>query len=391
MIALLWILSLALAIYGYSHFWAKTTSGQVVLQIRTSDEMIVEGDQAEIWTVLENRSWMPIPWFEIAHPVPEGMLVLDGNEWRTEIVYRTYLFPRQRVQRRHIVRCDRRGLHRFERAEIQFGDGIGLKDIHDNLLSGAQIVVRPRLLGEDQLPVRLQELVGERAVVRWYQEDTSRLQGIRSYQLGDPYKNIHWAATARTGQLMVKQFETTSETDFYVVLNTQFFEPYWLGNIKAVIDQQCRLAATYFQLAADQGYSYGLYTNASWVGAGPLHVPCDRLPSHFDTMYQALGGLIDRANCPFVDVLEGLRGRLRNSSTLVVMTGFWSDEIAMAVEHLRSEGHNIVVVAYDKVAERLQGLSHSVPVIPLIVEDAVEEMFEETPAHPEPRKRGNIA
>lgn len=377
MIALLWIISLALAIWGYSHFWAKITAGQVTLSIRINEEMIVEEDVVEIWTVLENRSWMPIPWFEVTHPVPEGLLVQDGEFWRDEIIYRTYLFPRQRVQRRHLVRCEKRGVHRFERAEVQFGDGIGLKDIHDVLLTGAHLIVRPRLLENDQLPVRLNELIGERAVVRWYQEDTSRLQGIRSYQLGDPYKNIHWAATARTGQLMIKQFETTSETDFYVLLNTQFFDPYWLGNIRAVLEQQCRLAATYFRLAADLGYSYGLYTNASWVGVGPLSVPCDRLPGHFDTLYGALGGMIDRANCPFSDVLESLRGRLRSGSTLVIMTGFWNEAIAMEVEHLRGEGHNIVVIAYDKIAGQMRGLSPAVPVIPLIVEDAVAEMFDD--------------
>lgn len=381
MTALVWIVCLVGLIYGYSVFWNRETAGKVGLTVRAEDQHLADGDIAVLWFTLENTSWLPIPWLELTQRLPEGMQAHVLGEWREQIVFRTFLLPRQRVQRRYEVRCSR-GLHKFDKADVQYGDGIGLRAIADQLEARETVLVRPALLEEAGLKLFLTELVGEKAVVRWYQEDTSRLQGVRGYQMGDPYRHIHWAATARTGGLMVKQFETTSETEFYVLINQQFFDPYWQGTKRAVVEHQCKLAATLLQEADRQGYLTGLYSNAGWSGIGGLQVPVGRAQDHFEMMLESLGGLLARSTGPFADLIQGLRGRLGDRSTLVLMTAYWSPEIAVGVEQLRSEGHHILLIAYGDVAERLHGLSPSVRVLPVELEEQEEPESggEEVPA-----------
>lgn len=43
-------------------------------------------------------------------------------------------------------------------------------------------------------------------------------RGIRSYNPGDPIKHIHWASTARTGNVMVKEFESGSGLSMKLLL-----------------------------------------------------------------------------------------------------------------------------------------------------------------------------
>ncbi|ASS74779.1 hypothetical protein CIG75_07175 [Tumebacillus algifaecis] len=375
MSALLWVVALVAVIYGYSKLWERYTAGKIKLTIRIDEEIIYDGEEVEVWTVLENESWLPIPWLELLMGLPSSLRVIEGAEEKEEIAYRTFLLPRQRVQRMHKVRV-KRGTHRLVNAEIQYGDGIGLKGMFEQLHLFGRIQVRPRVAEEFDIDLRLQELVGEKSVVRWYQEDSSRLIGIRSYMQGDPYKAIHWRATARTGELMVKQFDTTSETDFYVVMNVQFFATYWWGTIKEVVEQQCRIAAKLFQRAEEQAFPFGLYTNASWSGAGSLHIPLQSLPGQMDAVLAALGDLSYKPNSPFEDILRNLRGRLHNRSTLVVITPYWDDRIAREVEMLRSEGHQLLLIASDHIADQLPGLSPSIPVVPLHVENAEVEQLE---------------
>ncbi|MGB8954403.1 MAG: DUF58 domain-containing protein [Tumebacillaceae bacterium] len=381
MTALLWIATLIGLIYGYSRFWNRETTGKIILTVRAEDNHLTDGDIAVLWFTLENRSWLPIPWLELLQRLPEGMQAHVMEQWKDEIVFRTFLLPRQRVQRRYEVRCAR-GLHKFDKADVQYGDGVGLRAVGAQLEARETVLVRPRLLEELDLTIRLTELVGEKSVVRWYQEDTSRLQGVRTYQMGDPYRHIHWAATARTGGLMVKQFETTSETDYYVVMNQQFFDPYWTGTIRAVVEHQCKLAATLLRQADEQGYLTGLYSNAGWSGIGGLHVPVGRAQDHFEVMLQSLGAILPRPTGPFADLLQSLRGRLGDRSTIMMFTAYWSPEIALAVEQLRSEGHHIVLVAYGNVAVRLNGLSPSIRVVPIELEEQEEPAIsgEEVPA-----------
>lgn len=381
MTALLWILTVIGLIYGYSRLWNRETTGKIILTVRAEDNHLTDGDIAVLWLALENRSWLPIPWLELFQKMPAGMQAHLMGEWKDEIVFRTFLLPRQRVQRRYEVR-GARGLHKFDKADVQYGDGIGLRAVGAQLEAQETVLVRPGFLEDLELTLHLTELVGEKAVVRWYQEDTSRLQGVRSYQMGDPYRHIHWAATARTGGLMVKQFETTSETEYYVVMNQQFFEPYWTGTIRAVVEHQCMLAATLLRQADEQGYLTGLYTNAGWSGFGGLHVPVGRAQDHFEVMLESLGGILPRSTGPFAELLQSLRGRLGERSTIMLLTAFWSPEIATAVEQLRGEGHHIVLVAYGKTAERLHGLSPSIRVVPveLDVQEEAEVSAEEVPA-----------
>lgn len=370
MTALLFIGGLLLMIYAYSRLWEKGTEGKIRYLIRLPDEIWTAGDEGEIWVVLENTSWFPLPWLELAQPLSDGLLARnEDGEWSDVLVFRSFLLPRQRVQRCVPVRFAARGLHRFESGELRYGDGIGLKDAYEKVHDMSSILVRPRLLPEADLHVRLDELIGERAVQRWYQEDASRLQGVRGYQLGDPYKAIHWAATARTGELMIKQFETTSQADFCVVINGQFFEPFWTGSIHALLEHEIRAAATWLQAAAEQGLSISLSTNAGWTGAGSLHIPPDDRPDHYETLLAALGGLSHRAAAPFEDLLGELRGRLRDRTTLVIFTAHWSPSAALAVEYLRAEGHTIRIFAYPRVADTLHGLPPGIPVTVLAVEE----------------------
>ena len=99
-------------------------------------------------------------------------------------------------------------------------------------------------------------------------------------------------------------------------------------------------------------------------------------------MLESLGTLLPRATGPFADLLQSLRGRLGDRSTILLFTAYWSSEIAVALEQLRSEGHHIVLVAYGSVAERLHGLSPSIRVVPVELEEQQEQETsgEEVPA-----------
>jgi uncharacterized protein (DUF58 family) len=48
---------------------------------------------------------------------------------------------------------------------------------------------------------------------------TPNAAGVRPYEFGDSFNRIHWASTARTGELMVKLFELDPASDIWIVLD----------------------------------------------------------------------------------------------------------------------------------------------------------------------------
>ncbi|WP_394552419.1 DUF58 domain-containing protein [Agromyces sp. MMS24-JH15] len=44
---------------------------------------------------------------------------------------------------------------------------------------------------------------------------------LRNYEPGDPLRNVHWRSSARTGQLMVRQYEETRRSQLVLILDTE--------------------------------------------------------------------------------------------------------------------------------------------------------------------------
>ena len=353
------------SVWGYTRLWGRIVGGKIRYSVAVSEGRPREGEEIELRTILENNSWLPVPWIQLSQPLPEGTVPVEEGEGSRLLRYATYLLPRQRVQRIHRLRCVRRGLHGLPTAEIRYSDGLGWEKRMESLEPRCRILVRPRPKERDVLPFRFREWIGEVAVRRWYQEDPSRLWGVRQFRPGDPYRYIHWAASARTGKWLVKQFETSSRTALYGVLNHQLFEPHWLGSSPRRVDEQCRLAAALFRQSEELGLEYGLYSNGSWRGRRSLSIPPGRSPEHLEAVETALGRLLPQAQEPLADLLRRIREEVSNPSFFVVMTGYWDENLTSAAEELRRRGHDLVLVCFRDPDETVEGFE-SASSIPLI-------------------------
>lgn len=350
-----WAVGVIALILGYAGLWHRLNRGKVHLQLEVDRDGYDAGEVYEITSLLENRSWLPIPWIEVTISLPPGLAVWQHEEWSDKLLDHTYLLPRQRVYRHHRIRAMARGMHRVTQARVRFGEGLGIKEVDEALELFVSVLVRPQPATDDAGLVQqlhMEELLGEQSITRWYMEDPSRLAGVRPYREGDVFRNIHWAATARQGNLMVKQMESTTEAHVYFFVNVQCFNPYWMGSNRDVIEYQCQLAALLLQRVEELGYMYGLYSNAAWSGSGWLQIPADGGPLQIRAAMNALGMLQGQASRPFVELLEQVRDTLYDRSTLILLTPYWDEAVEVAVEELRGLGHvPIVMMTASSAAE----------------------------------------
>ena len=132
------------------------------------------------------------------------------------------------------LRSSRRGLYRIGPVSAGFQDPFGLALLRHTIGGTDALVVKPAPV---ELPAAvLDGLRGADGSV------STRLQGIpsqddvttREYRHGDPMRRVHWSATARHGQLMVRQEETVSTPRATIVLDQRevrydhgFLSPFW--------------------------------------------------------------------------------------------------------------------------------------------------------------------
>ncbi|HMG21864.1 MAG TPA: DUF58 domain-containing protein [Kofleriaceae bacterium] len=107
-------------------------------------------------------------------------------------------------------------------AALTFGDALGLFDIEAFFPNPIAVKVFPRTLAVRGQPVRavggaLHEQVGQHHVRR--RGLSGELRELREHSHGDPFKFIAWKATARRGQLMVRDLENEIVTTHVAVVD----------------------------------------------------------------------------------------------------------------------------------------------------------------------------
>lgn len=107
-------------------------------------------------------------------------------------------------------------------AALTFGDALGLFDIEAFFPNPIAVKVFPRMVAVRGQPVRatggaLHEQVGQHHVRR--RGLSGELRELREHSHGDPFKFIAWKATARRGQLMVRDLENEIVTTHIAMID----------------------------------------------------------------------------------------------------------------------------------------------------------------------------
>ena len=202
------VLAILQTIY-YNHYGLRKVS----YTRRFSRERAFEGEQVELVEVLSNDKLLPVPWVRVESRISGDLqfrrqenMGLSMDRFHKSLFY---LSPFSRITRRHEITCRHRGYYDCSLASIVAGDLFGVAHDRADVTGDARIFVYPAILKPDEMPDTALKWQGDVTVRRWILPDPILVTGIRAYRSGDPQKDVHWRATARTGSLQVKQRDYT--------------------------------------------------------------------------------------------------------------------------------------------------------------------------------------
>ncbi|WP_310889977.1 DUF58 domain-containing protein [Clavibacter capsici] len=131
----------------------------------------------------------------------------------------------RRASARPVLRYDltpeRRGIHEVGPLAVEEHDPFRLMGLRHVAGGTSRLVVTPRLAdlaAESGGPVTSE---GESERVQRRADGGEDDLGTREYRAGDPLRRVHWRATARHGELMVRQEEQRSSPRSLVLLDTR--------------------------------------------------------------------------------------------------------------------------------------------------------------------------
>lgn len=343
---LFWLFLSALLL-GFAQGWVFRRAGMKGLRYeRTfSKPAAFAGDEVEMLETLVNRSRLPLPWLRVQSRVPAalrfGSRQSDGSGG--EMYHRSvfYVQPRSRVIRRHRVTLTRRGCFRAGSVALTSGDLLGASTGEFQLETGAMIYAYPRPAPRSELPLPCTRFMGDMLVRRFVQPDPYLMCGVRVYRAGDARRDVHWAATAKMRQLMVKTYDCSADPRLLVVLNVQLSENQWadlIGDEIAAIERGISLAAAICLHSIDSGAEAGFCANTDLETDG---APAMLAPARSERQKTELLTLLSRLTLHmrqnFYAYLDSLT-LPANTTDVLVLSCCPSKRIEDALARMRASG-----------------------------------------------------
>ncbi len=208
------------------------------------------GETVTVHLRVTNRTIFPLPWLRLYQTLPRR---LDRRPPR----WLASLPPGDAFEAAYHLRLPLRGVYRIGRVGVEAGDWFGLWRREGYVEVPLWLTVFPRPLETGMLPPPPRLPEGER------RRPTSPFRawepaGLREYRRGDPPRWIAWKATARRGELVVREFPPVRDPAHVVVLDLR--PGRWpAAHREAWIERGVALAAGWVARTAERDEPVGLY------------------------------------------------------------------------------------------------------------------------------------
>ncbi len=206
------ILYLLAGIYLLSRLWMRGAARQL-RGARAFVDRAFTGDRVPVRLTLHNDGPLPLLWLEVdeqlpvevrAAPFERRVLTLGGRaRWHCD----------------YTLICSRRGRYSVGPTTLQTGDPLGIARQTLRLAPRDDLLVYPRVVPLLRLGLPTRSPLATLPATAPLFEDSSRVIGTREYQRGDPLRRVHWTATARVGQLVVKQYQSAIARETQICLD----------------------------------------------------------------------------------------------------------------------------------------------------------------------------
>ncbi len=254
------------------------------------------------------------------------------------VVPRMHRGDRQEVH--YTVRSHVRGRHRLGPLGVRLRDPFGLSTRVAAISGTSDVLVLPKIipLGSDRPPgsgVGAEGAIPHMVALHG-EDDVS----IRAYRDGDDLRRIHWPATAKTGDLMVRQEDRPARRRAAIVLDSRAHGHHGTGT-SGSFEWAVTACASVAVHLLEQAYAVHLVTGSTADdGRATAAMELDPL---LDVLAMAETGSDDG----FADVIQAAHGVTASGGLVLAVVTDLDEELARQVASLRQPGGTALAMVLD--------------------------------------------
>jgi uncharacterized protein (DUF58 family) len=330
-------------VYRVSYFLALIVVGSYVcvrlklwgldMRVQNKSYAVQVGDRLKEPVYVRNDSPLPTGWVEIM-----PMSNMPGNVPGIA----TALGAREHERLEIDTVCHVRGVYTIGPLVARTSDPLGLFEVQMIRGGPIRVMVQPPIVALPYFRLPVAERLGEESARYRAQTRTPHVATVREYVHGDSLNQIHWLSTARTGQLMSKEFDSGGTGDVWVVLDLERRTQHSQGTDRTD-EYAVAIAASLVRLALTEEHSVGLVAHGDNEYLLPLKGGSQQMSRVLETLTLSK----TEGRDALAEVLVQNTRQFGRSASLLVVTSSTTTEWVSVLRELRSRGLNIVVVLVD--------------------------------------------
>jgi uncharacterized protein (DUF58 family) len=318
---------------------------------------LFEDDTISIATTLHNGSIVPKSLITLDETSP----LADPNE-REHGFLIAAIAPRGAVDADYEVRCYKRGVFTFDPVAVHTFAPFGLFRAGRTLDAPLEVTVYPRVLPmtttfnagfhQGLLPDNSPPVT------------SGEFRGSREFQHGDRVRNIHWRNSARSGRLMVKEFDRTPQGEVRLAFNPEIEAG---DGRDTTLEYGVKIAASVAHRCFGDGRPFRMWPAGDGVGLSTWHGVLEHLARLRQGPSDAVAELMSRGgqglsilvvSASDTETLSAVSdGPAMHQSIAVLLEGFDAEETDSAAALLEKGGFSVVRCRPGELPQAIETLS----------------------------------
>lgn len=327
--------------------WRNWSSLEITRSFNTDKTIMEAGSTLMVILRAKVFSLLPWPWLELQDVLPPALARNTNRDPKGNLVwarkgvvqYVTFLVPSLP-----------RGIHQWDTLQYKSGDPLGFVSYHGRINQPAKMLVYPRTIELPTWTFFPRRVEGSVMAKKTFNQSHVQLAGIREYQPGDRLSLIDWKSTAKTGDLLSKEFEPLLMSFSLVVLDCTIDS--WKRDFDPAFEEAVTVAASLVK------------------GAVAAHIPT-RFHSNYTRQrgqmsitskadYYTLLGHLAAIASDGRDIITQLLNQelfLRDNNVVVVTSQRTKAKMQQVLRHMSARGNSVTLIMVNGVDQPQSNIS----------------------------------
>jgi hypothetical protein len=345
LVSLLIVTAVVFECYLYQPYNIKN----IIYKLKPEKKIIVAGEALKLEEVVYNRTPLPFPKIvtsvEMVNRIDEFSGPCYNSNSRYYLNHKTSLFFFQKINVKHELRINKRGVYRAKLKGVNYSDLLMIKENWLSLQYEFEFIVYPQILPIEAFLPEPVTYSGDNFVRRFILEDYFFPSGVRDYITGDNTRHIDWKQTARMGQLKVRTYDYTSQEAVSILLNLQQSSDIWERADAKIAEKIINIGASVLHAGIEEKFNVGLFANAFCIGFPEQTLTIDATACmDFEYLYECTARLLNYPSMNFSDYLKSIKHYFNTDSNLILITAYSDEDLRELLWRMKGTVRSISII-----------------------------------------------